>query len=79
MSAIQIVLSVVLLVLCVIVITAVTVKEPKGNGIGALGGDSNSYFDKNSGRTKESMLARAIGICGAALCVVTLILLFVIK
>ena len=79
MTTLQIILGAVLLLLCIIVIAAMTVKEPKGKGLGAIAGDQNSYLDRNGGRTKDAMLSRAVAICGSALCVITLILLFVIK
>ena len=79
MTTLQIILGIVLLVLCVVVIAAMTVKEPKGKGLGAISGDQNSYLDRNGGRTKDAMLSRAVTICGIALCVVTLVLLFAIK
>ena len=79
MNAIQIILGLVLLVLCVIVIVAMTVKEPRGKGLGAISGEQNSYLDRNGGRTNDAMLSRAVLICGTALCVVALVLLFVIK
>ncbi|MEG1971523.1 MAG: preprotein translocase subunit SecG [Oscillospiraceae bacterium] len=79
MSTIQIIGGAVLLILCVVVIFATTVKEPKSNGLGAIGGDNNSYFDKNSGRTKDAMLARIITYSGIGMVVVALALLFIIK
>ena len=79
MTTIQIILGIILLVLCVVVIASMTVKEPKGKGLGAISGEQNSYLDRNGGRTKDAMLSRAVTICGIALCVVTLVLLFVIK
>lgn len=79
MSVLEIIGGIILLALCIIVILAVTVKEPKGNGIGVIGGDNNSYFDKNAGRTKDAMLGRVITIAGYALVIVALLLLFIIK
>ena len=77
MGIIEIIGGLLLVVLCVIVIAAVTMQETKGNGMSALGGgDNGSFFDKNRGQTKEAMLVRATNICGTAMVVVILIVLF---
>jgi preprotein translocase subunit SecG len=74
----QIVGGIILLVLCVIVIVVVTAMESKG-GLGAISGESGSYFDKNRGKTKEAMMVRACSISGVLLVVLTLAMLFLTK
>jgi preprotein translocase subunit SecG len=78
MSTIQIIGGVILLLVCIIAIIAVTAQESKG-GLGAISGESGSYYDKNRGKTKEAMLVRASTIAGVALCVLALLLLFLTK
>ena len=75
MNTIQIIGGVILLLICIIVVVAVTAQESKG-GLGAISGDSGSYYDKNRGKTKEAMLVRASTISGVALGVLALFLLF---
>lgn len=79
MGALEIIGGIVLLVLSVGITVAVAMQESKG-GIGILSGDtSGSFFDKNRGKTKEAMLARATSIMGVVFAVATLAVLFVLK
>ncbi|MBP1557263.1 MAG: preprotein translocase subunit SecG [Oscillospiraceae bacterium] len=77
MGVIEIIGGVLIVVLSIIIIAAVTVQESKGGLGSALAGDvGGSFFDKNRGNTKEAMLVRATTICGIALVVVILVVLF---
>lgn len=78
MNVFQIIGGAVLLLICVVVVIAVTAQESKG-GLGAISGESGSYYDKNKGKTKEAMLVRASTISGIALAILTLLLLFLTK
>ncbi len=76
MGMLEIVGGFVLIVLCVIIIAAVTAQESK-SGLGTIAGESSgTFFDKNRGKTKDAMLVRATTITGIAMAVVTLIVLF---
>lgn len=76
MGMLEIVGGFVLVVLCVIIIAAVTAQESK-SGLGTIAGESSgTFFDKNRGKTKDAMLVRATTITGIAMVVVTLIVLF---
>ena len=77
MGMLEIVGGFVLIVLCVIIIAAVTAQESK-SGLGTIAGESSgTFFDKNRGKTKDAMLVRATTITGIAMAIVTLIVLFV--
>ena len=78
MGIIEIIGGLLIVVLSVIVIAAVTMMDPKGNGITSAlgGGDNGSFFGKNQGQTKEAMLVRAATICGSAMVVLVIIVLF---
>lgn len=76
MGIIEIVGGVLLILICLVIIAAVTAQETKG-GLGVIAGESGSYFDKNRGKTKEAMLVRLTVIAGIALVVLTLVVLFV--
>lgn len=78
MGVIEIISGVLLLIVCALIIIVVAMQETKG-GLGAVGGETGSYFDKNRGQTKEAMLARASRIGGGALFVLTCIVLAVEK
>ncbi len=76
MGMLEIVGGFVLIVLCVIIIAAVTAQESK-SGLGTIAGESSgTFFDKNRGKTKDAMLVRATTITGIAMAVVTLVVLF---
>ncbi|HWP50202.1 MAG TPA: preprotein translocase subunit SecG, partial [Clostridia bacterium] len=73
MGMLEIVGGFVLIVLCVIIIAAVTAQESK-SGLGTIAGESSStFFDKNRGKTKDAMLVRATTFTGIAMAVVTLV------
>lgn len=76
MGMLEIVGGFVLIVLCVIIIAAVTAQESK-SGLGTIAGESSgTFFDKNRGKTKDAMLVRATTITGITMAVVTLVVLF---
>lgn len=76
MGMLEIVGGFVLIVLCVIIIAAVTAQESK-SGLGTIAGESSgTFFDKNRGKTKDAMLVRATTVTGIAMAVITLIVLF---
>ena len=59
-------LTIVFIILCVIITVLVLCQESKDNGLGSLaGGSSNSetYWSKNKGRSKEGYLILATTIC----------------
>ena len=76
MGILQIVGGVLLIAVCIVIIAAVTAQETKG-GLGAIAGESGSFFDKNRGKTKDAMLVRLTIVAGIALAVLTLLVLFV--
>ncbi len=73
MSVMQIISGALLIIISVVITVAVCMQEPSG-GLGAtFGGDT--FFGANKGRSKEAMLAKITKIAGAALFVITLIVL----
>lgn len=59
-------LTIIFIIICVIITILVLCQEAKDNGLGSLaGGSSNSetYWSKNKGRSKESRLILATTIC----------------
>ena len=77
MGIIEIIGGLLIVVLSVIIIAAVTMMDPKGNGVTSAlgGGDNGSFFDKGRGQTKEAMLVRATTVCGTAFTVLVVIVL----
>lgn len=75
MSAIQITLGVILMVVSVIIIVLVLLQDSKAELSGAIAGGSasDSFFGKNKKRTKEAKLARLTVILGSVFGLLTLI------
>ena len=79
MGILEIIGGVLLLLLCTIVIVAVTLQESKG-GLGTIAGQGGgSFFEKNKGKTKQAMLVRVTTFSGALMVVLTLVVLFAMK
>ena len=60
MSIPQIILGAVVLALCIVTIACISMQQGKSNGLGALTGDSDTdtFFGKNKGRSRESRLSK---------------------
>ena len=60
MSIPQIILGAVVLALCIVTIACISLQQGKSNGLGALTGesDTDTFFGKNKGRSRESRLSK---------------------
>lgn len=60
MSLPQIILGAVVLALCIVTIICVGMQRSKADGLGALAGqsDTDTFFGKNKGRSRESRLSK---------------------
>lgn len=75
MGLLEIIGGVLLIVASIVIIVSVTLQETKGGLGSALAGDNSSFFDKNRGKTKEAVLARATRFSGATLMIVAVLVL----
>ena len=74
MNVIEIVCGVLLLVACLVLIVLVMMQESKQGMSQSLGGgSSDSYLDKNSGRTLDAVLAKVTKIAAVAFFVLTIV------
>ncbi|MBQ8504053.1 MAG: preprotein translocase subunit SecG [Clostridia bacterium] len=65
MTALQYVLSVVLIIIALAIIVLVMLQESKQKGLsGTIGGAADTFFGKNKGRTNEAKLAMLTKVCG---------------
>lgn len=73
MTVVEIIGGVIMILMSIAIVILVALQEsPKGSGISALtGGDS--YYNRNQGRTLDSMLAKLTKYVGIAFFVVTII------
>lgn len=54
----RVIMGVVYILLCVILIVVILAQSAKQGGVGVLGGETDSYFGKNGGKTYDAMLSR---------------------
>ena len=73
MNTLEIVGGILMILMCIAIVIAVALQEsPKGSGISALtGGDS--YFNRNQGRTFDSMLAKVTKYLAVAFFILTIL------
>lgn len=73
MNGLEILGGVIMIIMSIAIVILVVLQEsPKGSGISALtGGDS--YFNRNQGKTLDSMLSRLTKYVGIAFFIVTII------
>ena len=59
MNVIRVILTLVLIIICVIMTIIILMQEGKSQGLGAIaGGNSDTYWGKNKGRTMEGFLVK---------------------
>ena len=74
MNILEIISGLLLIVSCVAIILLVMLQEPKTQMPGAVGGgNSDSYFSGNKGRTKSGLMTKITRISAIVLFVVTLV------
>ena len=56
MEALQIILTILFAIDCVVLTVIVLLQEGKSSGLGALAGASETYWGQNKGRSKEGIL-----------------------
>lgn len=58
MDVLRIVLTVLFIIVCVLLVVVVLMQEGKQQGLGSIGGASETYWGKNKGRTMEGFLPK---------------------
>ena len=58
MDALRIVLTVLFIIVCVLLVVVVLMLEGKQQGLGSIGGASESYWGRNKGRSMEGFLPK---------------------
>ena len=58
MDALRIVLTVLFIIVCVLLVVVVLMQEGKQQGLGSIGGASESYWGRNKGRSMEVFLPK---------------------
>ena len=74
MTALQYVLSIVIIIVAVIITALVMLQESKQKGLsGTISGAGDTFFGKNKGRTMEAKLAKFTKIAGVVYFVLALV------
>lgn len=74
MEILRIALTVLFVIDCALLTIVVLMQEGKGNGLGSLAGNSDTYWGKNKSRSKEGNLAKATKAMAAVFVVLALVL-----
>ncbi|MDU6547425.1 preprotein translocase subunit SecG [Anaerococcus vaginalis] len=69
------VLSVLLMIASVILVIAVTLQEPKTDGLGTLAGQETNVFGRSAHKSKNEMLDKVVIFAGVVLFLLSIILL----
>ena len=69
------VLSVLLMIASVILVIAVTLQEPKTDGLGNLAGQETNVFGRSAHKSKNEMLDKVVIFAGVVLFLLSTILL----
>ena len=70
-------LAVVLMIASLIVIIAVTMQDPKTDGLGTLAGQETNVFGRSAHKTKNEMLDKVVIVGGVLLFLASIIFLAV--
>ena len=68
------IIQIVFIILSIIMTVIVLMQEGKNNGLGALTGSSDTYWSKNKGKSKESVLKKVTVVLGVLYFALALIL-----
>lgn len=69
------VLSVLLMITSLVIVIAVTLQEPKTDGLGTLQGQETNVFGRSAHRSKNQMLDKVVIAAGVVLFLLSIILL----
>ena len=58
MSILRIVLTVIMIIISIIMTVIILMQEGKSQGLGAIAGQTDTYWGKNKGRSMEGFLSR---------------------
>ena len=77
MAALNVILSVVLIIAALFMIVTVLLQSSNVKGLGAVAGQMDSYFSKNKAKTVEAKLALGTKIAAGVFVALSLVLLLI--
>ena len=72
------ILGIALMVLSVALTILVLMQSSKDKGLGTLGGNTDTYFGKNSGNTRDKLLSKLTIVVSAIIIVIVLVMVILI-
>lgn len=69
------VLSILLMIAALVIVIAVSLQEPKTDGLGTLAGQDTNVFGRSAHRSKNEMLDKVVIASGVVLFIISIILL----
>ena len=73
MTAVNIILCLVLIIVSIILIITVLLQQGQRQGLGAIGGGAETFFGKNKAKSYEGKLDLITKVCAAAFVVLAII------
>lgn len=77
MSAIEVILSIIMVLDAIVLIITVLMQDSESDGMGAISGGSETFFGKNKNSTLEGKLALATKISAVVFVVLALVMLII--
>ncbi|MCC8065695.1 MAG: preprotein translocase subunit SecG [Clostridiales bacterium] len=74
MAVLRIILTVIFILICIVLTVLVLAQQGKDEGLGSIGGMSNSYWSQNKARSMEGNIVRITKWLAAAFIVVAVVL-----
>lgn len=73
MGIIEIIGAIIMIIASILIVTIVTVQDPKSDGISALSGGGNAFLNNNSDRSIDAMLNKVTKILTIVFFAITII------
>ena len=74
MTVLNTILTIVFIILSIVITVIILMQEGKSAGLGALGGEADTYWGKNKGRSMEGMLVKLTRIFVILFLVIAMVL-----
>ena len=78
MGAVTIILSIIYVIVAVGLVAVVTLQSGKSNGLGAIGGSSETFLAKNKAKSLDARLAKMTKWIAVVFMVLTMVISFVL-
>lgn len=77
MAALELIISILLLLVSLILIVSVLMQSSQRSGIGAISGAAETFFGKNKGRSMDAKLAKITKISAFVFVALAIVMMFI--